>query len=140
MSIEKLVSLMDKQVELQSAWYRHILTISAGGFAILSGLGPAAPIGIGKYFLAGTWLCLGLGIVGGGTATYLEVSRAKNLADGYKAQLLKDLHEKGQPTVSAPVVVNPNRFFSWAKSLMVVSLLMAVACLVTYSILTTLGV
>ena len=106
---------------------------------MLAGLGPAIPIGVGKYFLAGTWLFLGMGIIAGAVATYLEVNLANNLVKKYHSELMKNLKEQGSLVINDVVVANPSRILSWSKPLMVISLLFAVVCLVAYSIETTLG-
>lgn len=137
MSIDKLMELHKEAQGLQSAWYKSILTIASGGFALLAGLGPnAPPLGMGKYCLAGAWVCLGLGIVAGAAAIYTEVDRAKLISESYRAELLRNLDEKGQPTVAVPIVARPRRLFSsFAPRVMITSLLMAVVLLVAYSVL-----
>lgn len=139
MSIQKLLELQDKQAELQATWYRQLLTLASGGLALLAGFGPSIPIGIGKYFLAGTWIFLGSGIVSGAAATYLQVDVAKRLARRYRDVLQKNLAESGQPTVTEPIVANPSNILSWSKTVMLTSLLLAVCCLVIYSVLRTLN-
>lgn len=138
MSIQQLVSLREKQAELHAAWYRQLLTLASGGLALLAGIGPEVPVGIGKYFLAGTWVFLGVGIVSGGAATYLQADLATKLTERFREELLHNLRENGQPTVTSLVSANPAKIFSWSKSVMVVSLLLAVCCLVTYAVLNTL--
>jgi hypothetical protein len=139
MSVEQLISLVDKHSELRTAWYRQILTVAAGGFALLVGLGTKVPPGIGKYFLAGTWVCLGLGIAAGGAATYLEVSRAKNLARDFREQLHRSLQSRQALSPTVPIVAKPGRLYAWSGPVMVVSLLTAVVCLVICSVLTALA-
>ena len=136
MSVNKLLELHQEAQSLRSAWYKSILTIASGGFALLAGLGPKVhPEGMGKYFLAGAWVCLGLGIVAGAVTIYIEVDRASRLAEDYKAKLLHNLEKTGQPTVDEPVVSNPRKIFSFAPLVMAPALILAVALLVAYSVL-----
>jgi len=139
MSFQQLVSLNKEHAEVQSVWYRQLLTLAAGGFALLAGLGPTVPSGIGKYFLAGTWVFLGVGIISGAGATYLQVSRAKKLAENFQEELRHNIQTHGEPTVNTIVVANPSKIFLLSKTLMVVSLLLAVCCLVVYSVLNSLN-
>ena len=139
MSLQQFAALHKEQAELQAAWYRHLLTLASGGLAFLAGIGPAIPIGIGKYFLAGTWIFLGVGIVSGAAATYLQVDLAAKLAKRFQAELQQNLREHGQPVVTSLVVANPSKLFSWSRIVMIFSLLFAVCCLVIYSVLRSLN-
>lgn len=139
MSIEKLLELHDKQVELRSAWNRNMLSLAAAGLALLAGLNPQAASLLTQFLLSGTWLCLGSGIVSAAASTYLEVDRARSLAEVYKAQLLQNLQERGTSEVTEFVASNPKKIYSVARYVMVVSLLCAVVLLVLYSILRTVG-
>jgi hypothetical protein len=139
MSLQKLVSLHKEQADLESAWYRQLLTLASGGLALLVGLGPSVPTGIGKFFLAGTWVFLGLGIVLGAAATYLDVDRATKLKNQYGAELQKSILEHGRAVVTSIVVASPSKLLLWSKVAMVVCLLLAVSCLVTFSVLKTLS-
>ena len=79
--IKQYVELITKEHEVEVTWLRQILTLAAGALALLAGLGPDVPSdGLGKYLLATTWAGLGLGIVAGAAATYIEVNRAKTAA------------------------------------------------------------
>lgn len=138
MGLKQFVSLKNDEADIQNAWYRHLLTPSAGGLAVLSGLNPEIPAGIGKYFLAGTWIFLGLGIIAGASATYLAVDSAKKLAQNYKDELQNNIEIYGKATVNKIVVANPAKIFSVSRIVMIISLLLAVCCLVTYSVLITL--
>ena len=139
MSLQQLIELREKKSVAQSIWYRHILTLACGGLALLSGLTPKVPPGVGQYFLAGTWFFLGLGIIAGGAATYLEVDSANKLAAEFQNQLQKSL-EEDIPLSRMPLVVStPNKIFSLAKPVMVIPLMLAVVCLVCASIITTLS-
>ena len=136
MSVNKLIELHQEAQSLRSAWYKSILTIASGGFALLAGLGPKVPPGgMGKYFLAGAWVCLGVGIISGAATIYTEVERATHLAEGYRAELIRNLETSGQPTVDEIVVSNPRKIFSYAPRVMVSALTLAVALLVVYSVL-----
>lgn len=139
MSFEQLLELQNKYGDLKAKWYRQLLTLAAGGFALLAGLGPAIPLGVGRYFLAGAWLFLGLGICFGAAAIYLEVERAGTLRDAFREELQKSLNKSGSQKMNGPVVANPRKFFSMAGPLMVASLLLAVVNLVSYSMLRALA-
>lgn len=103
MSLDKLSELHKEAQDLQSVWLKSLLTIASGGFALLAGLGPKIPpVGMGKYFLAGAWICLGLGIIAGSAAIYTEVDRANQLFAKYREELSRSL-EKGRLTVDTVV-------------------------------------
>lgn len=139
MSAQQLLDLRDKRDALQAVWFRQLLTLAAGGLALLVGLGPPVSSGIERYFLAGTWVFLGLGVLSGSAATYLEVSRANNLEAAFRSRLVKSLDQGRALSPSDLISAGPHRFFSWSQSFMVVSLLLAVCCLVSYAVLTTLA-
>ena len=133
---EEYKDLQRKSFEADITWIRQILTLAAGAFALLVGLGlDVPPEGSARYFLAATWVCLGLGVVAGGAATYLGAHFAEQDAvDAFFEARLK--------TDTPP---SPSRTFEWTttllslcKPLMVVSLLAAVIFLATYAVMTTL--
>ncbi len=135
----QLLDLAKQRNDLEAAWCRQILTIAAGGMALLVGLGPAEPpTELGRWFLAAAWIFLGTGILAAGGATYLEVSLARRLAAEFRSQLLQDLQERKSPENAAPIVANAHWFFRFCKPLMAVSLGATVVCLVGYSVLVTL--
>ena len=135
---QKFLDIAKDRNERQSAWYRQLLTLTSAGLALLVGLKPVIPPdGPAKYFLAAAWAFLGLGILFGAAATYSEVSLARRLASGFQKQLLQDL-ERGEGPSTKPIYANPHKFFSVSKVVMVISLILAVVSLVTYSILNTL--
>lgn len=135
--LAQLVALHKESNALQAAWDRQILTLAAGALALLAGLGPEVPpAGAARYCLAATWGCLGTGICAGGGAAYLEVSRARNLAQRY-GEVLRSSLETG--TAMSIVVAPPSRIFVLCRSLMILSLMGAVLCLVTYAVMTTLA-
>lgn len=137
--IEQFIEIRQKMHDNRAAWYRQMLTLASGGLAILAGFGPAVPQGMGRYFLVGTWVFLGVGICAGAAATYLEVNRAKNLAEQFRLQLQQSLQSGTGLSPNVPIVARPHRFFSWSEPVMVSSLLLAVVCLVSYSVLVTLS-
>ena len=135
---EKYNDLQRKSFEADITWIRQVLTLAAGAFALLVGLGlDAPPEGSARYFLAATWVCLGLGVVAGAAATYLDAHFAgQDAVDAFFEARLK--------TDTPP---SPPRTFEWTttllslcKPLMVVSLLAAVIFLATYAVMTTLDV
>ena len=139
MSVKQLIELRQKQADAQATWERQVVTVASGALALLAGLGPPTPTGVGKYFLAATWVFLGLGIVFGAAATYLHVSAAKNLANKFQEQLLNSIQNEKDLSPNVPIVAHPNKIYSLSKPVMVVSLLLAVCCLVTYAVITTIG-
>jgi len=139
MSVKQLIELRQKQADLQANWDRQAVTLASGALALLAGLGPPAPAGFEKYFLAATWVFLGIGIVAGAAATYLHVSAAKNLANKFHEQLLNSIRMESPLSSNVRIVAQPSRIFSWSEPVMVVSLLLAVCNLVTYAVITTIG-
>lgn len=137
--VNQLLELRQRQSDLQAAWLRQLLTLAAGGLALLVGLRPPAA-GIGQYFLAGTWILLGVGICSGAAATFLEVHAAKTLATRFQSALIQALQEGRDLSSGDLVVATPHRFFAWSRYLMVASLLLAVCCLVVYAVLATFAV
>ena len=120
------------------AMLRQILTLAAGALALLAGLGPDIPSdGPSKYLLATTWAGLGLGIVFGAAATYIDADRAMRSAVLFSKHLLRVIEQES----SSPLIpVPPNRLYALCKPLMVISLLIAVVCLTAFAITTTLAV
>ena len=132
----KYNDLLRKSFEADITWIRQILTLAAGAFALLVGLGLDVPSeGSARYFLAATWVCLGLGVLAGAAAIYLDAHFAWQ--DAVDASFQARLKTDTPPS--------PSRTFEWTttllglcKPLMVVSLLTAVICLATYAVMTTL--
>lgn len=135
--LEHLTLLQQKHLDAEGAWLRQLLALAAGGLALLAGLSPPAT-GIGRYFLAGTWVFLGTGILAGAAATYAEADRAARLADRFREELQRSLAEPEHPPMCAIVAASPSKIYSWAKPVMLTALPGAVACLVTYATITTL--
>ena len=136
--IKQYADLISKGHEIEANWLRQILALAAGALALLAGLGPDVPSdGSSKYFLATTWAALGLGIVFGAVATYIDADRATKSAVLFGKHLLRDI--EGKPS-SPLIAVPPSRLYVICKPLMVTSLLIAVVCLTAFSITTTLAV
>lgn len=131
--LKQLLELQNKHQVLAADWLKHLLTLATGALAVLSGLRPAAAAGLESYLLAGTWLFLGTGIVFGASATFLQVHHTRRLAARFRDEMLRNIQED-RPALSEPVIVNPNIFFSCSPPLMVGSLLLAVCCLVGFSV------
>ena len=135
--IEQYADLVNKGLEIEVVWLRQILTLAAGALALLAGLGPEVPPdGPARLLLAATWACLGLGIIAGAAATYVEVDRARSSANAFGEQITRELHKK--PTRKL-ISVRTNRVYLLCKPLMIVSLLAAVVCLAGFAIITTLA-
>ena len=135
-NVQQLFDLMDRTHEAETAWFRQILTLSAGALAVLAGLGPEIPPeGPAQYFLAATWVCLGSGICTGAGALYLAVDRSRRLASHFREELHRSLREE---TPMQPVVANPRGLLVRCRPAMVVSLISAVICLTGYAVATTL--
>ena len=135
--IRQYVDLISKGHEIEATWLRQILTLAAGALALLAGLGPEIPSdGPSKYLLATTWAGLGLGIVFGAAATYIETDRAKKSTVLFGEHLLRVMEQES----SSPIIpVPPNRLYVLCKPLMVISLLIAVISLTAFAITTTLA-
>ena len=138
--IKQYAELITKGHDVEVTWLRQVLTLAAGTLAILAGLGPDVPSEEpDKYLLATTWAGLGLGIVTGAAATYVEVNRARTAAVRFGEHLLRITENQNQP--SSPLIsIPPNRLYVICKPVMLISLLVAVACLTAYAITTTLAV
>ena len=136
--IKQYAELITKGHEVEVTWLRQVLTLAVGALALLAGLGPDVPSdGLGKYLLATTWAGLGLGIVAGAAATYVEVNRATTAAIRFGEHLLRIIeNQPSSPLISLP----PNRLYVICKPVMLISLLVAVVCLTAYAITTTLAV
>lgn len=132
--VRQLLDLRSVQQEQEAMWFRQLLTLAAGGLALLVGLAPPAE-GFARFFLAGTWVCLGAGICAGAAATYLEAHRARALADAFRSELRSALREERDPEAT---FAEPHPFFSWARIAAVGALLLGVCCLVVFAVITTL--
>ena len=136
--LRHFADLISKGHESEAIWLRQILTLAAGALALLAGLGPdVPPEGLGKYLLVTTtWAGLGLGIVFGAAATYIETDRATRSAAAFGEYLVRLLEQKPSlPFVSVPV----NKLYVVCKPLMVISLLISVCSLTFFAIITTLA-
>ena len=135
--LEKYVELVNKGLEVEVVWLRQILTLSAGALALLAGLGPdVPPDGPARLLLAATWASLGLGIIFGAAATYVEVDRARSSANAFGEQITRELsYQSTKKLISVPT----NKLFLVCKPLMIASLIVAVVSLTGFSIVTTLA-
>lgn len=129
--------LQNKALEVEAAWLRHILTLAAGALAVLAGLEPTVPeTGPARHLLAATWACLGLGIVTGGAATFLEVDRARRLVKACEMHIARAMTDG----TSLGVVRGTS---SWGlescKWAMVCTLGTAAVCLAAYATIMTLN-
>ena len=96
------------------AMLRQILTLAAGALAFLAGLGPDIPSdGPSKYLLATTWAGLGLGIVFGAAATYIDADRAMRSAVLFGKHLLRVIEQKSS---SLLIPVPPNRLYALCQA------------------------
>ena len=134
----KLADLAGKVYAAEDLWLRQILTLAAGALALLAGLGPDVPSeGPARYLLAATWACLGLGIIVGAGATYVNVHRARRYAMQY-GKMLKLTLKTGEPPPQL-IPLEMNRLLLLSKPMAMVILLAAVLCLTGYSIAVTLS-
>jgi len=138
MSIKQLVELQNEANLLSAAWLRQLLTLASGSLAILAGLSPHTHSNIDKYFLVATWVFLGLGIIFGAAATYLEVNRASRLVLEFRSQVELSLHAGQDGQLSSLIFAHPQKFYLASKYIMVYSLLLSVVSLVSYAVLSTL--
>lgn len=137
--IEKLLELQLDFHTQQTGWYQQMLTVAAGGLALLVGLNPDIPEGMARYFLALAWAGLGIGIVAGFAAAYGSVSRAGRLARDFRDKLLKAAWDNRRLTTDDISVAAPKKIYVYARKVTVVSLLVSVASLVAFAMLRTLG-
>lgn len=135
--IKQFAALREKQLALTANWVQHLLSLAVGALAVLSGLSPPAVSGIERILLACTWGCLGLGIVFGAMATFGQVHLLRSLTIRFQEEIVRSIQE-GRQSIGKPVTANPSKAFSFATPVMVVSLLLAVMCLVAFSISSTL--
>lgn len=137
--VQTFLDLAKERNELQAAWNRQLLNLAAGGLALLVGLSPEVPdLGPARYFLTASWIALGIGIVFGAGATYSEVSLAQRLAAKFQGELLKEMRGHAHMSDGIPISANPHWFFLRCRTVMVVSLLVAVVSLVVYACFVTL--
>lgn len=133
---QQLIELAKQRDELRAAWYRHLLTLAAGGLAILAGLDPQIPDDrLSRVLLCATWALLGSGILGGGVATYLDADRAARLAAAFQSRLQQDMEQvkAGGAWSTTPVIAKPRWIFRIARVWMVLSLMGAVVCFVCFA-------
>ena len=134
--IKKHVELRQEYLQVETNWYRHLLTLAVGALVLLGSLVSDTPApGTVRYFLAATWFFLGLGILSGAATTYIEVDRASALDKNYAEEVLKRIH--GTPP-NIVISAEPNWLLEACKRIMLISLLLAVVCLTGYSVISTL--
>ena len=135
-NINQHMELRKDYLQVEMNWYRHLLTLAVGALVLLGSLVSDTPApGMVRYLLAATWFFLGLGILSGAATTYIEVYRAGALDKNYAEEISKRMEGiKTKHIVSA----EPNRFLEACKWVMLISLLLAVICLTSYSTLATL--
>lgn len=136
--LQQLLDLQNEHLSLSAEWLKHMLTLAVGALAVLSGLRPEVVSSIQAYLLSGTWVSLGLGIVFGAGATFLQVHHTRRLAAQFRAEMIRSLKE-GRSSIGEPVIAKPSIIFSLAPPAMVICLLLAVLCLVTFSVAAALG-
>jgi hypothetical protein len=117
----------------EANWFKHILTISFGSLTLLVSLMPTIPdLPAAKYLIIGTWLFLGLSILFGIGATYQPVSLLRKSGDAVAKSIME---ENSKPIVG----VNTHWFFSICRIVMLASLILAIVCMVAFSITKTLN-
>jgi hypothetical protein len=138
--LQQMLQLAKERNEKEMAWCRQVLTLASGGLALLVAMSPQVPEeGPARWFLAAAWVLLGAGILSGAAVTYTEVSLARRLAAGFQSRLLQDLREGRGVEGMQPIVANPSRVCLWCKPVMVLSLVGAVAAIVGFAVIRTLG-
>lgn len=131
--LQQLVSLQARKHELEAAWLRQLLTLAAGGLTILVALAPPAT-GIARLLLVGTWVSLGVALVSGAAATYLEVDRQRASLDSFCSQAESSVRAGRPPAADAPIISTPRAIFAKARYVMIASLLSSVVFLVAHAI------
>lgn len=137
---KELIAASEARNKAQADWYRQILTIATGGFALLIALTPQQGLDSpAKYVLSAAWILLGVGILAAAAATYLEVDVRDRQVRNIVGQIVDNLHDGRAIADIQEAVVTPSWLFSASRKLMVVSLLLAVVCLVAFAVMRTLG-
>ena len=131
--LQQLVSLQARKHELEAAWFRQLLTLAAGGLTILVALAQPST-GIARLFLVGTWVSLGVALVSGAAATYLEVERQRAALDSFCSQTESAIRAAKPLDTSAPIIGTPRAIFAKARYVMIASLLSSVVMLVAHAI------
>ena len=138
--VEHLFGLTDFAIAHQAEWLRRMLAGAVATLAILAGIGPDAISEIQQVFLVATWVLLGLGIVSGAGAIYIETSVSWSRAQSYRKKLAKAIKED-QPLKSRHIAAGEiPRWVRLARWVMVCTLLLAIVSLVVYMVASTLAI
>lgn len=132
-ALEQLVSLQARKHELEAAWLRQLLTLAAGGLTLLVTLSQPTT-GFARLFLVGTWISLGLALLSGAAATYLETERQRAALDSFRSQIALALQAARPLDTSAPIIGTPRAIFAMSRTVMISSLIASVVLLVAHAI------
>lgn len=131
-ALKQACELKQEAAREETAWYKHILTISFGSLTVLVSLTPSIPDSlVARYLITGTWLFLGLGILFGIGATYESVNKLRRSGDAVAKSILEDQKH-------SVVGVKTHLFFTMCRILMLGFIGLALVCLVAFSITKTL--
>ncbi|WP_110603197.1 hypothetical protein [Salinicola lusitanus] len=135
--LTKISELQDQLGQARAEWLKHVLSLAVGALAVLSALRPAAVTVTQSYLLAGTWLFLGAGIVAGAVATYLQIEILKRSINLLKDDVQRKAESFGSrpPRTAVFRVIRAPKTMRFAVPIMIITLLLAVCCLVGFSML-----
>ena len=123
---------MREHHDLETTWYRHLLTIAAGILAITVAFQASAPAtSSASYLLMTTWLSLVLSLCSGAAATYAQVSAQQAFVADYEKKILGPL-SKGHSISTVVLKGEPSAWLVASRRVMVWSLLFSVLLLTAY--------
>lgn len=133
--LRQLVALKEKQNERLGNWVRFVMTIAAGGLALLLGTLQLPPDDIvARMLLASGLVFLGLGIVFGAAASHLEIVIERKILEQYSDEIQQAAREQRSLLRSPVIAAKPNWWQQKYKPGMMLSLLLAVVCFVAYGV------
>jgi len=137
MDLEKLFDRYNRatreQYNLETTWYRHLVTIAAGILAITVSFQTSTPTSLtAQYLLLTTWLSLVVSICAGVAATYAQVSAQKSFIDSFEEQILKPLAEGANEMPLVAVQGTPRIWLVYSRYVMVFSLVLSILLLAAY--------
>lgn len=139
--LKQLDDLYAQWQDKENEWYQRLLTLAAGAVTLLALFPPASDdpqqATQADHLLAATWVLLGAGLLSGGAATYLRVKIAQNRLRAFREQLVNNAGTEASRELVFPKP--PPKTLLWSRNVMVISLLLAVVCLVAYSVLRVLA-
>lgn len=144
MDLEKIFGQYNQatreQYNLETTWYRQLLTIAAGILAItVSFQASISESFAAQCLLLVTWFCLVLSLCSGAAATYAQVSAQQAFVTDFEEQVLVPLTEGANEIPLVAIQGTPPIWLVKAKYVMVTSLLLSVLFLSAYGAATILS-